>query len=91
MRQEAGFPGFLGFLGTAFPPGRVLRVEGHGGDDPGGRRARSWIIRHCPCVNGLILGDIRLLSLGKSWKLGQNKHGEAKGCPCLCVWHRGEV
>lgn len=73
--------GFLGFLGTAIPSGRVLRTKGHGVDDPGGRRAGSWIIQHCPGVNGLILGDIRLLLLGKSWKLGQNKN---TAMPC-CV------
>lgn len=45
-------------------PAGVLRAEGHGAR---GRGARTWIIQHCPCVSRLVLGDIHLLLLEKSW------------------------
>lgn len=63
----------------------MLCARGARRDDPRGRSARAWIIQHCPHVNRLVLGDINLLLLEKSWKLGQNKHSEAKGGSCLCV------
>lgn len=57
-------------------PGCGSACRGARRDGARGRRARTWIIQHCPPINRLVLEDVRLLLLRQSWKPGRNKQGE---------------
>lgn len=69
-------------MGAAFPHRWVVGVWlgcccAPQRDRPRARRARTWIIQHCPPINRLVLGDISLLSLQKSWDRVNMARGKA--------------
>lgn len=57
-------------MGAALPPAGVLRAGGHGGMIQGGRRARTWIIQHCPRINRLVLGGHQSPVTGEKLEAG---------------------